>query len=458
MSFLDAKKLVFSCLDVTRNMTKVQKSEYQHTLITSCIDGFRPESGYAIMRFRVGVDHDNYLNGVCKTCFCNTHGISESTVDRVVASHKSGVKRPAAELNDRTAVNRITFRGMKRIANYYGFELSRQDVAAANIPNSSVSISCYAWMARYFSLVGDEMPNSEEIHLESMHIKEIWEEYRDVMKALDCGYIALGQFGDLWMKCFPYVKIREFKAVSGKCDTCMKLSKLRRTFHDDRRREYITMMHALHRSAYMGERMTYGTRRDRAIAEPSKYLSVISDGMAQNHCQLPHLGNQDTWTELFPQHLQGMLMHGRGMRMYRTFHTVNNCSSLQLHSFLLMLEEIKKNKGRIPDTIYYQIDEGSENTAKCVIAMCELLVARRLTKKIVLTRLLVGHTHEDIDSKFGVLWRYIRKKHIHTPQEYKIHIEAALSLPNMECKVKDIFAIPDYKSLLDKHTDPLFEG
>ena len=218
------------------------------------------------------------------------------------------------------------------------------------------------------------------------------------------------------------------------------------------------MMHSLHRSAYMGERMTYGTRRDRAIAEPSKYLSVISDGMAQNHCQLPHLGNQDTWTELFPQHLQGMLMHGRGMRMYRTFHTVNNCSSLQLHSFLLMLEEIKKNKGRIPDTIYYQIDGGSENTAKCVIAMCELLVARRLTKKIVLTQLLVGHTHEDIDSKFGVLWRYIRKKHIHTPQEYKIHIEAALSLPNMECKVKDIFAIPDYKSLLDKHTDPLFEG
>ena len=302
------------------------------------------------------------------------------------------------------------------------------------------------------------MPNSEQIHLEPMHINEAWAEYRDVMMALDSGYVSLGAFGSLWTKCFSYVRIREFKAVSGKCETCMKLSKLRRSFHDDRRREYITMMHALHRSAYMGERMTYANRRDRAIAEPSKYLSLVSDGMAQNHCQLPYLGNQDCWDKYFPQHLQGILLHGRRMRMYRTFHTIKNCSSLQLHSFLLALEEVKEIEGRLPDTIYYQIDGGSENTAKCVIAMCELLVARRLTKKIVLTRLLVGHTHEDIDSKFGVLWKHIRSKHVHSPQEYKIHIEAALSLPNLDCRVVDIIAIPDYKKLLDKHTDPEFEG
>lgn len=149
------------------------------------------------MRYRVGVDHDNELSDVCKACFCNCFGISHSAVDRVVAFHKSGVKRPAAELNDRSVVNRITFRGMKRVASYYGFELSREDVAAANIPNSSTSISCYAWMARYFSLVGDEMPNSEQIHLEPMHINEVWQEYKDVMIALDSGYVTVGAFSGL---------------------------------------------------------------------------------------------------------------------------------------------------------------------------------------------------------------------------------------------------------------------
>lgn len=83
------------------------------------------------MRYRVGVDANNQLSDVCKDCFCNCFGISESAVHRSVASHKSGVKRPAPELNDRTVVNNITFRGMKRVASYYGFELSRQEVAAA---------------------------------------------------------------------------------------------------------------------------------------------------------------------------------------------------------------------------------------------------------------------------------------------------------------------------------------
>ena len=61
-------------------------------------------------------------------------------------------------------------------------------------------------MARYFTLVGDEMPNSEQIHLEPMHIKEIWEEYRDVMKTLDCGYISCGAIDKLWLHCFPMSK------------------------------------------------------------------------------------------------------------------------------------------------------------------------------------------------------------------------------------------------------------
>jgi hypothetical protein len=37
--------------------------------------------------------------------------------------------------------------------------------------------------------------------------------------------------------------------------------------------------------------------------------------------------------------------------------------------------------------------------------MCALLVARRVggVETIVVTRLPVGHTHEDIDAKFGII-------------------------------------------------------
>lgn len=64
--------------------------------------------------------------------------------------------------------------------------------------------------------------------------------------------------------------------------------------------------------------------------------------------------------------------------------------------------------GRLPDTVYYQVDGGSENTAKSVLMMCELIVARRLCKRIVLTRLMVGHTHCDVDALFGRIWKKLR--------------------------------------------------
>jgi hypothetical protein len=63
-----------------------------------------------------------------------------------------------------------------------------------------------------------------------------------------------------------------------------------------------------------------------------------------------------------------------------------------------------------------------------------------IVTKIVLTRLIVGHTHEDIDSKFGVVWTYIRNKTLPTPQAY----EKALK----RCLKKNILAITLLKSLM----------
>ena len=58
--------------------------------------------------------------------------------------------------------------------------------------------------------------------------------------------------------------------------------------------------------------------------------------------------------------------------------------------------------------MYLQIDGGPENTAKAMFFICELLVVKRLTKRIVLSRLQVGHTHCDIDAVFGRLWKRLR--------------------------------------------------
>jgi hypothetical protein len=314
-------------------------------------------------------------------------------------------------------------------------------------------------MLHHFQLMGDYYPNcGGEIHLEPCYIVEIYGEYFQSLEAAGIKVVNVDQFASLWTNCFPYVKIREFKAVSGKCHCCSKLSVMRRTFKSQQDREYVTMMHGLHRTAYMGERMDYADRRNKAVMEKSKYMSTIADGMAQGHNMLPHFANQDSWSDGLPQHLQGILNHNRGMTIYRTFHNINNCANVAIHSFLLELQRIVDEEGKLPDTIFHQIDGGSENTANCWFVLCELLVARRVCKKVVLTRLMVGHTHEDIDSKFGTLWKKIRSRFVLTPQQYEAQIIKALSTNKHACKVVDLLAIPDYKKLLDAHIDPEFSA
>ena len=93
--------------------------------------------------------------------------------------------------------------------------------------------------------------------------------------------LCLESFGKMWRVCFSHVKIRLYKAVTGKCTTCTVLSQARKCYRDKATRAHITQLHALHRTMYMGERMAYYRKRQLALSEPDNYLSIISDGMAQ---------------------------------------------------------------------------------------------------------------------------------------------------------------------------------
>ena len=86
---------------------------------------------------------------------------------------------------------------------------------------------------------------------------------------------------------------------------------------------------------------------------------------------------------------------------------------------LLQLEDHVKKYGKIPDTLYLQVDGGPENANQYMLAFCELLIAKGVAKEVFLTRLPVGHTHEDIDAYFGHIWKRTRNNPIHTPQVRK---------------------------------------
>ena len=73
---------------------------------------------------------------------------------------------------------------------------------------------------------------------------------------------------------------------------------------------------------------------------------------------------------------------------------------MNIHTFLLELENWKEKKKRYPRKVYWQVDGGSENSNKIVLALAEYLVAETPIEEMYVTRLPVGHTHEDIDARY----------------------------------------------------------
>ena len=81
-------------------------------------------------------------------------------------------------------------------------------------------------------------------------------------------------------------------------------------------------------------------------------------------------------------------------------------------------------------------------------------MARRLTRRIVLTRLLVGHTREDIDAIFALIWQFMKNKKALSPQVYASLLAMACANKAPKVDVVDIWAVPDYQEYFDKFINP----
>jgi hypothetical protein len=186
-------------------------------------------------------------------------------------------------------------------------------------------------------------------------------------------------------------------------------------------------------------------------ARAVEFFVHYTDGMQQNRCLLPWYGHRKPPPVHLKQHLQGILMHGRQLRVYRSFSNVCVNANFCVHTWLLSLEE-QYRKGKLPPTLYHQIDGGSENANVLYLAICFMLVAKGLCLKVVLTRLLPGHTHEDIDALFALIWQMVKDEIVLTPSEFEAAILKAFKKLK-DVKVEDIHAVPNYTKYFEGYCD-----
>lgn len=307
-------------------------------------------------------------------------------------------------------------------------KFTREDMQLMCLPRTAGFRQCFRWLRSFFDKNVEYAPNDPELHqLPAIYTRTSL--YRIFVRhvietetADEHDVISEKSFMDVWRRCFPHVKITKFVAVCGKCNTCHWIYEREETFRGEKDLRAIKQFRTVHKTMIEMERNVYYEKRQLAKKHPSIYMSLIIDAIAQSHCQLPHKANKVTYAKKATQHIMGAKQHFFSKSFYRTYSHISSGTNLACH---VLLREIERRQDYclatgepMPRTLFLQIDGCHDNTSKTFYALIEDLISDDVFDRIEVCRLPVGHTHEDIDALFGVLWRAMQNKTLMTPQAW----------------------------------------
>ena len=310
-----------------------------------------------------------------------------------------------------------------------------QDLKLMCLPSSPASTELFHFLDDFFETNCDRPPNKTENRCElpasTYSKKHIYDIYLMHHSEEECPKPAsIKTFYAMWNNLFPNVKIVKYLAVAGKCSICAEIYHMEEQCKTLQQMEDLKKIKIFHRLFVQKFKYGYYMRREKARRFRELYMSIISDGMQQEHCKNPYFANQKTNPNVVSQHIQGTISHGFQKSLNRSLPHVLNGFNVNAHVILSdimdRLKHCEENNECFPRTLFLQVDGGAENTAKAMFGLCEFLVEQKVFDRIELSRLPVGHTHEDIDAMFGTIWTRLRTKTMLSPDEFKTEVMLAL--------------------------------
>ena len=215
-------------------------------------------------------------------------------------------------------------------------------------------------------------------------------------------------FRNLWKEQRSHVKVTRVKKGWAKCDECIELRKSIQLAGTSTLRARYWACYEEHLVHQRKQRLKYYKHREKGIDRPDKYLSMILDAMDQRKTEIPNLMRQSKSVESalkLRQKLMGALVHGIGMYLYLLSPPLKGGGNFSAHALVETLKKVgehRESQGQtyLPPTLYLQLDNASDNKCRAMLALCDALVTQGVFKKIKVSFLIVGHTHEDVDQYF----------------------------------------------------------
>ena len=216
------------------------------------------------------------------------------------------------------------------------------------------------------------------------------------------------------------IRIRKKVEVSGMCSICDNLdarwAKLQASDPDPDAWKELTHLKESHSETHKYQRNCYDERRREGADPLGEIDSIALDGAANKNTVVPHAPHQvkhinEKKQNFFNLHLQLTILHGCILLFNLSFPwSQPKGANMMLTSFtnLLTLVAIGHcGKRYFRKTLHLQVDGGSENWNRYTFGFCALLVHYGIYQTVVLHRLMVGHTHNDVDGWFGLMKMYI---------------------------------------------------
>ena len=151
---------------------------------------------------------------------------------------------------------------------------------------------------------------------------------------------------------------------------------------------YANLVIILYINMYREERKKYHLHREKSRAQPTKYITIIIDGMDQSKTNIPALVPEAKSTQKLTRlrtHLTGAIVHTQaphGKLLYAFYDTMQwpHDSNLTLEVLSRIMHRLKE---KLPPTLYLQLDNcGRENKNRYFFGFCSLLVAKGIFKKV----------------------------------------------------------------------------
>ncbi|XP_055998549.1 uncharacterized protein LOC125678464 [Ostrea edulis] len=261
---------------------------------------------------------------------------------------------------------------------------------------------------------GEKQPDKPCIMLPTcLSQKNAYEEY---VKEHDKPF-CYRHFQRVWKERYPEMKASE-RTTFTECKECAMIKQLKTQKLTKEQLVVLEKQKKAHLLVARIAREKYYKHAKKAVENKKKYISIIIDNMDQSKTNLPrfptyHKGDANL-TRLH-HHVTGVLAHGQKKSYIFTWTDKFGMDcNITINCLLEVLNDISEENS-LPPTLYIQADNSAKDNKNFILmGFLANLVQRKIFKKIKLSFLMVGHTHEDVDQMFSRLSVHLSGKSIPT--------------------------------------------